>query len=101
MSFLPNLSNRFLPRFEIARIGVFCAVLRIILRLVSEEGATGCSLNIVFFPENFVIFLNSVSSGAALVFYLPGVCTHTDFNRENREKQETGIFCNLWKKHNI
>ena len=37
---------------------------------------TGCSLNIVFFPLNFVIFLKSASSAAALVFYLPGVCTH-------------------------
>ena len=36
-------------------------------------GDTGCSLNIVFFPKNFVIFLNSVSSAAALVFYLPGM----------------------------
>ena len=25
-----------------------------------------------------MIFLNSASSVAALVFYLPGVCTHTD-----------------------
>ena len=25
-----------------------------------------------------MIFLNSASSAAALVFYLPGVCTHTD-----------------------
>ena len=40
-------------------------------------GATGCSLNIVFFPEDVVIFLTSASSAAALVFYLPGVCTHT------------------------
>ena len=39
---------------------------------------TGCSLNIVFLPKHFVIFLNSASSAAALVFYLPGVCTHTD-----------------------
>ena len=39
---------------------------------------TGCSLNIVFFPKHFVIFLNSASYAAALVFYLPGVCTHTD-----------------------
>ena len=39
---------------------------------------TGCSLIIVFFPLDFVIFLNSASSAAALVFYLPGVCTHTD-----------------------
>ena len=36
---------------------------------------TGCSLN---FPSNFVIFLNSASSAAALVLYLPGVCTQTD-----------------------
>ena len=39
---------------------------------------TGCSLNIVFLPYSFVIFLNSASSAVALVFYLPGVCTHTD-----------------------
>ena len=25
-----------------------------------------------------MIFLNSASSAAALVFYLPGMCTHTD-----------------------
>ena len=25
-----------------------------------------------------MIFLNSANSAAALVFYLPGVCTHTD-----------------------
>ena len=35
---------------------------------------TRCSLKIVFFPQNFVIFLNSANSAAALVFYLPGVC---------------------------
>ena len=39
---------------------------------------TECSLNIVFFSSNVVIFLNSASSAAVLVFYLPGVCTHTD-----------------------
>ena len=39
---------------------------------------TGCSLNIVFFPNNFVIFLNSASSAAELVFYLPALCTQTD-----------------------
>ena len=27
-------------------------------------------------------FLDSVSSAAALVFYLPGVCTHTDIERK-------------------
>ena len=39
---------------------------------------TGDSLNIVFFPQNVVLFLNSANSTAALVFYLPGVCMHTD-----------------------
>ena len=43
---------------------------------------TGCSLNIVFFPSNVVIFLNSASSAAALVFYLPGVFTRTDTERK-------------------
>ena len=43
-----------------------------------DDLTTGCSLKIVFFPENFVIFVNSASSAVALVFYLPGVCTHTD-----------------------
>ena len=33
-----------------------------------------------------MIFLNSVSSAAALVFYLPGVCTHTD--TEGKQSQE-------------
>ena len=53
--------------------------------LGSEQNAgnfsfsTGCSVNIVFFPQNIVIFLNSASSSAAeLVFYLPGVFTHTE-----------------------
>ena len=38
---------------------------------------------------NFVIFLNSASSAAMLVFYLPGVCTHTD---TEGERKESGIF---------
>ena len=58
---------------------------------------TGCSLNIVFFPKNTVIFLNSVSSAAALVFYLPGVCTHTDIER----KQSPENILKSSKKHNI
>ena len=53
---------------------------RILFR--DEKPTTGCSLNIVFFPENVVIFLDSASSAAALVFYLPGVCTHTDTERK-------------------
>ena len=37
------------------------------------------------FPLNFVIFLNSASSAEALVFYLPGVCTHTDTEGKQRK----------------
>ena len=36
----------------------------------------------MFFPENVVIFLNSARSAAALVFYLPDVCTHTATERK-------------------
>ena len=56
--------------------------------------------NIFFFPLIFVIFLNSASSAAALVFYLPGVCTHID----NDEKQKRAGVRNILKsskKHNI
>ena len=40
-----------------------------------------------------MIFLNSASSAAALVFYLPGVCTHT----EPRENRVQNIFKNSEK----
>ena len=62
--------------------------------------STGCSINIVFFPQNFVIYLNSASSAAALVFHLPGVCAHTLTPRENRERPKSGIFLKIRKKHN-
>ena len=55
---------------------------------------TGCSLNIVFFTKSFVIFLNSASSAAALVFHLPGVCTHTDTEGKQRK---AGIFLKVGK----
>ena len=42
------------------------------------------------FPYNFVIFLNSASSAAALVYLLMFV--HTLTARENRERPESGIF---------
>ena len=45
-------------------------------------------INYCVFPYNFVIFLNSASFAAALVFYLPGVCTHTD----TEGKQSTEYF---------
>ena len=43
------------------------------------------------FPWNFVIFLNSASSAAALVFYLPGVCTHTDTEGKQRKARVRNI----------
>ena len=39
-----------------------------------------------------MIFLNSASSGAALVFYLPGVCTHTDTEGKQRKARGRNIF---------
>ena len=44
-----------------------------------------------------LIFLNSACSAAALVFYLPGVCTHTDIER----KQSPENILKSSKKHNI
>ena len=38
-----------------------------------------------------LIFLNSASSGAALVFYLPGVCTHTDAEGKQRKARVRNI----------
>ena len=49
------------------------------------------------FPYFFFNFLNSASSAAALVFYLPGVCTHTDIER----KQSLENILKSSKKHNI
>ena len=44
------------------------------------------------FPQNVVIFLNSESSAAALVIYLPSVCTHTDNEGKAREARVRNIF---------
>ena len=41
-----------------------------------------------------MIFLNSASSAAALVFYMPGVCTHTN----NEGRPESGIYFKIRKK---
>ena len=52
----------------------------------------------VFFLRNVVIFLNSASSAAAMVFYLSSGClnvksgVHTLTPRENGERSEFGIF---------
>ena len=59
---------------------------------------TACSLNIVFFPYNFVIFLKSAGSAAALVFYLPGACTHTDNKGKQRKTRDRNILKFLEKK---
>ena len=42
------------------------------------------------FPEIFMIFLNSASPAAALVFYLP-VCTHTDNEGKQRKARVRNI----------
>ena len=44
-----------------------------------------------------MIFLNSASSAAALVFYLPGVCTHTDTEVRQRKARVGNIFKNSEK----
>ena len=69
--------------------------------IVDKILSTGCSLNIVFFPQNVVNFLNSASSAAALVFYLPGVCTHTDTEGKQRKARVRNILKSSRKKHNI
>ena len=63
---------------------------------VSDIWCTGCSLNIVFFPENVVIFLNSARSAAALVFYLPDVCTHTA-----TERKQSPEYFKIFEKNTI
>ena len=44
-----------------------------------------------------MIFLNSASSAAALVFDLP-LCTHTDNEGKPREAAESGIYFEIFKK---
>ena len=53
---------------------------------------TRCSLN-------FVIILNSAISAAALVFDLPGMCTHTDTEGKQGKARVWNILKS--KKHNI
>ena len=50
------------------------------------------------FPQNVVIFLKSASSAAALlVFYLPGVCTHTDTEVKQRKARVRNILKSVKK----
>ena len=44
-----------------------------------------------------MIFLNSASVAAALVFYLPGVCTHTDTEGKQRKTRFRNIIKYLEK----
>ena len=43
------------------------------------------------FSINLEIFLSSVSSAAALVYYLPGVCSHTDTEGKQRNARVRNI----------
>ena len=56
-------------------------------------------INYCVFPYNFVIFLNSARFAAALVFYLPGVCTHTDTERKQRKARVQNILKSLKKQY--
>ena len=49
------------------------------------------------FLLKILIFLNSVSSAAALVFYLPGVCTHTYTKGKQRKTGVRNILESLEK----
>ena len=56
-------------------------------------------INYCVFPYNFGIFLNSSSSAASLVFYLPYVCTHTD--TEETEKGKCPEYFKIFEKNTI
>ena len=47
-----------------------------------------------------MVFLNSASSAAALVVYLPGVCTHTDTEGKT-EKGQTQEYFKIFGKNTI
>ena len=62
-----------------------------------KQGLYRVFIKYCVFPYNFLNFLNSASSAAALVFYLPGVCTHID----TEGKQSPENILKSSKKHNI
>ena len=71
---------------------LYFGYMKLLLILIGKSpGLTGCSLNIVFFALKFCNFLNSASSAVALVFYLPGVCTHTDTEGKQRKARVRNI----------
>ena len=49
-----------------------------------------------------MIFLNSANSAAALVFYQPGVCTHTDTEGKQRKARVRNILKNtIFNEHPV
>ena len=56
-------------------------------------------INYCVFSYNFGLFLNSASSAAALVFYLPGMCTHTDTEGKQRKPRVRNILKKSEKIH--
>jgi len=65
--------------------------------------ATGCSLNIVFFSLKVFDFseLCQFCGSAALVFYLPDMCTHTDTKEKQRKARVRNILKSSEKTHII
>ena len=92
-------SNSF-KKQSIALPDFFPRILKIRPRTLTSQ-LTGCSLNIVFFPLNVVIFLNSASSAAALVFYLPfsGLSMKSGVHNKEKPREARGrnIFWNFRK----
>ena len=70
------------------------------VQIRNASAATRMQKNATFsgFPYSFEIFLNSASSAAALVFYLPVVCTHTDTKGKQRQTRVRNILKALEKK---
>ena len=68
-------------------------VIKLFIRATEGEASCGHLYKVfIKYCVFSLIFLNSVSSAAALVFYRPGVCVHQLTPRENRERPGSGIF---------
>ena len=88
----PSLLFLFVPEASSASAGPLdLSTIRGIYRVFSKH--------YVFFLK-FCDFLNSASSAAALVFYLPGVCLHTLTPRE-KEKGMSPEYFKIFKKNTI
>ena len=66
---------RDLPRITSRAFAILCSIM--FCNIFSHEYYR-VFIKYCVFSLNFVIFLNIASSAAALLFYLPGGCTHTD-----------------------